>query len=123
MAIGFLLMETAIIAATIVTTRTLAPEVWLWANVGYSMAFAVVGGYLTATIARYRGTLHGGLLAVLIVALALAAGTEAGRNEPGWYPAVLTFSSAAAAVAGGYVCSRFRRHHSVGHYRGKQRPS
>ena len=117
--IGFVLMETAIIATTIVTTRTLAPEVWLWANVGYSMAFAAAGGYFTAMMARHRGTMHGGLLAVLIVALQLAAGTEAGRNQPSWYPAVLTFGSAATAVFGGYLCSRLRRHHSSGHYRGR----
>jgi hypothetical protein len=120
-AIGFVLMETAIIVATVVTTRTLAPDVWLWANVGYSMAFAAAGGYLTATIARHRGTLHGALLAVLIVGLALLVGPEAGRNQPRWYPAVLTFGSAAAAIFGGYVCSRFRRHHSAGQYRGKTR--
>ena len=113
-------METAIIGTTIVATRTLAPEVWLWVNVGYSMAFATAGGFLTATMARHRGTMHGGMLAVLIVALALAAGTEAGRNQPPWYPAVLTFSSAAGAVVGGYICSRFRRHFSAGHYRGRK---
>jgi hypothetical protein len=112
-------METAIIAATSVATRTLSPDVWLWANVGYSIAFAASGGYLTATIARHRGTLHGGLLAVLIVGLAILVGPEAGRNEPAWYPAVLTFGSAWAAVFGGYICSRFRRHHSAGHYRGR----
>jgi hypothetical protein len=110
-------METAIIAATIVATRTLSPAVYLWANVGYSMAFATAGGYFTAMMARHRGTLHGFLLALLIVALSILAGTDAGRNEPPWYPAILTFGNAAAAVVGGYLCSRLRRHQSAGHYR------
>jgi hypothetical protein len=114
-------MEAAIIATTIVATRALAPDVWLWVNVGYSMVFAAIGGFLTATMARHRGTLHGGLLAVLIVGLALLAGPEAGRNEPARYPPVLTFGSAAAADFGGYACSRFRRQHSAGHYRGKKK--
>jgi hypothetical protein len=116
-------MEAAIIAATIVATRALSPQEYLWANVGYSMAFAAIGGYLTAALARHRGTLHGALLAILIVGLALLAGAEAGRNQPRWYPAVVTFGSAAAAVFGGYLCSRFRRHHSSGHYHAPKRPS
>jgi len=116
-------MEAAIVAATIVATRTLSAQEYLWANVAYSMVFAALGGYITATLTRHRGTLHGALLAVLIVGLALLAGAEAGRNQPRWYPAVVTFGSAAAAVAGGYLCSRLRRHHSAGHYRGPERPS
>jgi len=112
-------MEAAIIAATIVATRALSSQAWLWANVGYSMVFALGSGYFTATMARHRGTLHGALLAVLIVALALVAGAEPGRNQPRWYPAVLTFGSAAAAVFGGFLCSRLRRHSSAGHYRGR----
>jgi predicted membrane protein len=116
-------MEAGIIAATIVATRVLSAQAYLWANVAYSMAFAVAGGYLTAALTRHRGTLHGALLAVLIVGLALLAGAEAGRSQPRWYPAVLTFGSAAAAVFGGYLCSRLRRHHSSGHYRGLKRPS
>ena len=110
-------METAIIAATIVATRTLDATTYLSVNVAYNMAFAAAGGYLTAVMARQSGTLHGLLLAVLIVAIGLLSGTEAGSNQPPWYPAVLTFGRAAAAVFGGYVCSRFRRHHSTGHYR------
>jgi hypothetical protein len=110
-------MEAAIIAATIVATRTLSTSAYLSANVAYSMVFAAAGGYLTATLARERGVLHGSLLAVMIVGLALLLGPEAGRNQPRWYPAVLTFGSAAAAVFGGYLCSRFRRHYSSGHYR------
>lgn len=114
-------MEAAIIAAAIVATRTLNPQEYLWANVAYSMAFAAAGGYLAAALTRHRGTLHGALLAVLIVGLALLAGAEAGRNQPRWYPAVLTFGSAAAAVFGGYLCSTLRRHSSSGHYRGPKR--
>ena len=117
MAIGFALMEAAIIVCTIVASRVLPPQTYLWANVGYSMLAAAIGGYLTAVMARQRGTLHGSLLAVLVVAIALLAGPEAARTQPRWYPAVLTFGNASAAVFGGFLCSRFRRLHSAGHYR------
>ena len=116
-------MEAAVIAATIVATRVLPPETYLWANVGYSWVFAVVGGFLAATLARHRGTLHGAFVAVLIVVVGLLSGAEAGRNQPNWYPAVLTFGAAASAVFGGYVCSRFRRLFSPGHHRGTKRTS
>ncbi len=118
-AVGFVLMQAAILAATIVATRALAPSVYLWANVGYSTLFALAGGYLAATVARHRGVLHGSLLAILIVALGLLSVDNKG-NHPRWYPAVLTFASAGAAVLGGYICSRLRRRLSAGHYRGSR---
>jgi hypothetical protein len=119
-AIGFVLMEAANIAVSIVVTRlSINTFTFLYVNVGYVVILAAAGGYIAAAIARHRGTLHGLLLAVLIVLIGLLSGTEAGRNQPRWYPAIMTFGSAAAAVFGGYLCSRFRRHHSSGHYRGR----
>ena len=116
-------MEAAVIAATIVATRVLPPDTYLWANVAYSCLFAAAGGFLAATLAHQRGTLHGTFVAVLIVVVGLLSGAEAGRNQPGWYPPVLTFSAAASAVFGGYLCSRFRRLFSAGHHRGTKRSS
>jgi putative membrane protein (TIGR04086 family) len=114
-------MEAAVIAATIVATRVLPPETYLWVNVGYSCLFAAAGGYLAATLAGQRGTLHGTFVAVLIVLLGLLSGVEAGRDQPSWYPAMLTFGAAASAVFGGYLCSRFRRLFSAGHHRGTKK--
>ena len=119
-AAGFLTTEAAIIAATIVATRVLTPPTYLWAYIVSHCVVAFFGGYLAATLARERGTLHGALVAVLIVALGLLLGAEARRGEPRWYPAVFTFGGAACAVLGGLVCSRLRRHYSSGHY---SRPS
>jgi membrane-bound metal-dependent hydrolase YbcI (DUF457 family) len=116
--IAFLLMEAANIAVSIVVTRlAINTTTFLFINVGYVVILAAAGGYLAAALARHRGVLHGSLLAVLIVLVGLLSGTEGGRNQPRWYPAVMTFGSAAAAVFGGYLCSRFRRQHSSGHYR------
>lgn len=114
------MIETGVILATIVATRVLSHSAYLWANVGYHYVFATIGGYIAATLAERRGSLHGALVGVLIVLLGLALGAEARRGEPRWYPAVFTFGGAACAVLGGFVCSRIRRHYSSGHY---SRPS
>jgi len=116
--IGYVLMLVGTIVATAVTSRMGLPlPTYLTSYVASACVFAAIGGYIAAVVGRHRGTLHGSIVAVLIVALALLAGPEASRNQPTWYPAVLTFSSAVCAVFGGYLCSRLRRSHSAGHFR------
>ena len=117
-----MLTQAAIIVATIIVTRLpLVPETMLWANAVDNYLCAFGGGLVVGAMARHRGTLHGGLLAVVIVLLGLALGAESSRAQPRWYAAAVTFGSALSAVTGGFICSRLRRTYSSGHYRGPKR--
>jgi hypothetical protein len=106
---GYLLMAVSAAVASLVASRLLAAPLYLQVNVGYSYVLAAISGYLTAAMSRHRGVLHGSALAVVIVLVGLLAGADPGRNQPRWYPAVVTFGSAGFAVLGAYACSVLRR--------------
>ena len=80
------------------------------ANLIYSGVFAVVGGFLTATIARRAPLLHAVILAVILALLGVASlSMAAGTNEPRWYGLTLIVLGPGCATLGGYLQS-LRQH-------------
>lgn len=80
---------------------------WLAVNVMYSLAAAVLGGWLAARLAPRVPYAHAIALAALALAMALPAvfrGASAG--QPAWYPGVMTALGVSGILAGGLLHRR-----------------
>lgn len=82
-------------------------------DMGLSVIFAIVAGYITASIARRAGVLHAALLAgvILLVGALNAAGrlTSATDLEPFGYQVAMIAAAALGVITGGALYSRQRR--------------
>jgi hypothetical protein len=80
---------------------------YLTLNLGYSTAFAAVGGWIAARLAPRRATLHAAALASLVAVLAVAS-TLAAPPQPGqppWYGWVVALLGVGGALAGGAMAA------------------
>ena len=66
----------------------------------------LVGGFVLARICAQAWLAHAGVLAAMVVALAIAGGTPAG--QPGWYPYALAGLGLAGTFLGAWIGSRSR---------------
>jgi hypothetical protein len=119
---GFAAMTVVVIVATVLAAGMLpepsrasqatATTAWLAVNFAYSLAAAMLGGWLAARLAPHAPFAHA--IALAAVALAMAAPSilrGASAGQPGWYPAVMTAIAVAGILAGGRLS---RRRASVG---------
>lgn len=89
-------------------TPEASPPAWYIAfNLAYSALFAVVAGYVTATLARREELRHAAALAALILLLGVPyIFIMRGGIQPLWYLVALPLFGAAGAVAGGALKAR-----------------
>jgi MFS family permease len=117
--VAFAAMAITVIVATVVSVRLLYPEAepgrlpaptatWLAVNFAYSLAAAVLGGWLAAYLAPRAPFAHAVALAVVAVAMALPGILGGGSpTQPDWYPAFM-----AALAVGGILLGGRLRHKS-----------
>jgi peptidoglycan/LPS O-acetylase OafA/YrhL len=83
-----------------------------WATV-YRVAFAILGGYVTARMAAHRPMAHvvwGGAIGTVVATAGAAATWNAGPSfGPRWYPVVLVLTALPCVWAGGLLFVRSRR--------------
>jgi hypothetical protein len=67
----------------------------------WSTACAILGGYVTARVARGAPHIHAAVLAVIVLVLAIAAGLVAASSPiPAWFRVMLPIFSAFGILAG-----------------------
>ena len=86
---------------------------FLVVNLLSSMAFAIVGGYVAATVSDHSPLGHAAALSVFMMFLGLASwlldGGEPVSGQPGWYPWVIILLVWPTAVLGGILVTRRTR--------------
>src|SRR5881396_3706046 len=90
---GYLVMAVTVIVATLVVAKLMLGSVatdgsvrptsgYLLVNVTYSFAFAMLGGYVAATVARRRPIIHASILGAVVLLLGLLSAGGGSRTQP-----------------------------------------
>jgi hypothetical protein len=119
---GFAAATVGVLVASALVVRVMfggfGPDViptpgYLGVNLGYSLLFAVCGGYVAATVARRRPVAHAAGVGVIMLILGVASivlvGTSGMGEQPAWYPYILLVLGPAGALLGGVVKGRASR--------------
>jgi hypothetical protein len=117
---GFGAMVGVVIVATVLAAGMLAEPsragpatatpAWLSVNVAYSLAAAILGGWLTARLAPRAPFAHATALGAVAVAMAIPSLLRgASMGQPAWYPGVMTAVAVAGILAGGALHRRRER--------------
>lgn len=86
---------------------------FLVVNVAYSVLYAIVGGYVAATVSDHSPLGHAAALSVFMMLLGLTTwainGGQPAPGQPAWYPWVITLLVPPTAVLGGILVTRRAR--------------
>ncbi len=93
--------------------RTEPTTPFLVVNLTYSVLFAIVGGYVAATVSDHSPLGHAAALSALMMSLGLASwllnGGQPAPGQPDWYPWVIFLLVPPTAVLGGILVKRRTR--------------
>ena len=120
---AFFVVAVLVGLTTTVVSRVMLPDggaqaepttAFLIVNIVYSLAFAVVGGYVAATVSDHSPLAHAAGLSGFMMALGLTSwlwvnGGEPAPGQPAWYPAVMSLLVPPVAVFGGVLVTRRQR--------------
>ena len=86
---------------------------FLVVNLTYSVVYAIVGGYVAATVSDRSPLGHAAALSVFMMALGLTTWVinlgEPASGQPAWYPWVITLIVPPTAIVGGFLATRRSR--------------
>ena len=86
---------------------------FLVVNLIYSVLFAIIGGYVAATVSDHAPLRHAAALSAFMMLLGLASwlinGGQPAPGQPDWYPWVITLLVPPTAVLGGVLVTRRTR--------------
>jgi hypothetical protein len=86
---------------------------FLVVNLAYSVLFAIVGGYVAATVSDHSPLGHAAALSAFMMVLGLASwlanGGQPAPGQPAWYPLVMMLLVPPTAVLGGILVTRRTR--------------
>ena len=86
---------------------------FLAVNLTYSVLFAIVGGYVAATVSDHSPLGHAAALSVSMMLLGLTSwminGYQPAPGQPDWYPWVIALLVPPTAVLGGVLVTRRTR--------------
>ncbi len=109
---GFAVMAAMIAAATALlnsavpewTGKDGAPRgAYIFVNLGYSLAAALAGGYVTALIARQNPLIHTLVLALVVLLLSALSALQQRGLQPIWYQLTLIALTPAGVFLGGLL--------------------
>jgi hypothetical protein len=109
---GFLAMALLVTAATVVITKLVPAWVgapghprsgYIFVNLGYSFAAAMVGGYVTAWLAKDNPLIHALALALIVLLLAALSAIQQRGMQPIWYQLLLVAITPAGVLLGGLL--------------------
>jgi hypothetical protein len=112
---GYASMAIVVMALTPLAARLFIPEgavagaPYLSANIAYSFAAAVLGGWVAARLAPRNPLAHGAALAGTILILSLTmlqAGSQSGGPQPSWYPLATLVIGVAGSLIGAWWRAR-----------------
>jgi hypothetical protein len=72
-------------------------------NVGLSLVFSVLGGYVTARFAQSKPLVHALMLAIVVLLLGAISALQMKNRQPTYYLLVLTAIPPLAVLAGGIL--------------------
>jgi len=104
--VGYLVMAIAIMALFAIWFRgkvTPPSDGFMLFSLGYGFVFAVVGGYVTAMIAKRSEMKHAMALAVFSVLMGIVSMVASAGQEPFWYQIANMVVMVSAVVLGGYL--------------------
>ena len=76
---------------------------YIFVNLGYSLAAAMVGGYVTAWIASNNPLIHTLVLALIVLLLSALSALQQRGQQPIWYQLTLIALTPAGVVIGGFL--------------------
>jgi peptidoglycan/LPS O-acetylase OafA/YrhL len=86
---------------------------FLAVNLAYSVLFAIVGGYVAATVSDHAPLGHAAALSGVMILLGLITwsmdGGQPAPGQPAWYPLVMAVMVPPTAVLGGILVTRRTR--------------
>lgn len=86
---------------------------FLAVNLTYSVVFAIVGGYVAATVSDHSPLRHAAALSVFMMLLGLTSwmlnGRQPAPGQPDWYPWAINILVPPTAVLGGILVMRRTR--------------
>jgi hypothetical protein len=88
---------------------SLDPPFAMVINVGLSLVFSVLGGYVTARFAQSKPLVHALVLAIVVLLLSAISAVQMKNRQPIYYLLVLTAIPPLAVLAGGIL-----RLHQIG---------
>ena len=109
---GFVTMAVLVAIATAVLTRRVPEWVgekgkpragYIFVNLGYSLAAAMVGGYVTAWIAQENPLIHALFLALVVLLLSALSALQQRGLQPIWYQLTLIALTPVGVIAGGLL--------------------
>ena len=109
---GFLSMALLVAIATAVLIKYVPEWVgskghprqgYIFVNLGYSLAAAMVGGYVTAWIAQNNPLIHALVLALIVLLLAALSALQQRGQQPMWYQLTLIALTPAGVAVGGFI--------------------
>ncbi len=84
-------------------------------NLTYSVLFAIVGGYVAATVSDHSPLGHAAALSTFMMLLGLTSwlinGGQPAPGQPDWYPWVMSLLVPPTAILGGILVTRRTRSH------------
>lgn len=78
-------------------------QAYMMANLAYSAAAAMIGGFITAWIAGSREIRHAAALGLLMIAMSFVSMRVNGEQQPGWYEVVIGGLGPIAAMLGAAI--------------------
>ena len=112
---GYATMAVVVIALSVIVTKVApgwmgnegAPNAtYVVTNLIYSLAAAMLGGYVAATIGSRAPLAHACALAAIVFALAIVSAVQVGDRQPRWYQVVLAIVGPLGTVLGGLIRAR-----------------
>jgi peptidoglycan/LPS O-acetylase OafA/YrhL len=100
-AIGVLVATAAAVAIS--GTGSSPSSSYLALNLTGSTLAGLLGGLVSARIARRRPLTHAAILSAIVIALSVPGILAPAPGQPQWYPATVGFLGAAGAVVGGFL--------------------
>jgi hypothetical protein len=76
---------------------------YIFVNLGYSFAAAMVGGYVTAWIAQSNPLIHTLMLALIVLLLSALSALQQRGSQPIWYQLMLIALTPVGVVIGGLL--------------------
>jgi peptidoglycan/LPS O-acetylase OafA/YrhL len=113
---GYVIMAAIVVVGTIIAAASMIPgglaaakkletpppRKYLNANLALSFVAALAGGWVTAMKAPVQPVVHVLVLAALVLAMSFVSAKSQGKNQPSWYPLVMTVLGVAGVLLGGF---------------------
>jgi hypothetical protein len=101
--VGVATAATVKLAPRFVGQRSHPPMAYVFVNLAYSLAAAILGGYITTWVARGNFLIHIAALALIVLLLGALSALQQRGQQPIWYQLLLVAVTPVGVVLGGLL--------------------